>query len=193
MSFAVCVNQHLRSDNRGTRFAPAWFPQLLAERFEGSKKDGKVEHTPDPIPQIDTTLAWTNNTDAAIWLWINLTRASRSIITSNTNMLLMQDALSWDIGLSPDAGLPQVGYGDIGIRIKKTPFASTELEFARYFTGHTDGMVWVQAGVISPGDSIEVRYQCLLSTPGQFRVWDSGIYDAKARWVRLQLWGAPDL
>ncbi|MGA6208071.1 DUF7172 family protein [Nocardia testacea] len=193
MSLKICTTEHMLATMRGLDFAQAWLPRIAAERFATSSADGQVGHAPDPVPVIDTDLIWTNSTGA--WQNVHLIthRAPRSTVSGNANTVVLADALSWDIGLSPNAPLPTVTTDTIAGRLKTTPtlLGSQFHWYARLFNDWDDWQTIEHLGGVAAGETVQVRYQCLVSTPGEWRTGGSALQEAHARWVRLQLMAAP--
>lgn len=191
MSLRICTSEHMISTATGTGLSLAWLPHVAAERVAQSARDGAVSHAPDPVPLIDTDLTWTNNTGGLVNLHLQLRRASRTIITSNPNTVVLDDALSWDIGTNPNAPLPSVTANGIGSRLKKSPKAFGSTVYARVFADFDDWTTFEHLGAAGPDETVHIRYQCVLTTPGEWRLGDRPLHEAHARWARLSLFVAP--
>lgn len=191
MSLQICTSEWMASGPQGTGFSPAWLPRIVAERFAGSAKDGEVSRAPDPVPVIDTMLTWTNTTGAWQDCRLVVHRASRSVITSNPNTVVLDDGVSWDVGQSPRAALPTVSADGVGARIKTTPNILNETIYGRLFNDWDDWTSIHTIGAVAAGETVDIRYQCALTTPGQWRGGSSPLHQSFARWARLLLWAAP--
>lgn len=191
MSLRICTSEWMISDLNGVDFAEAWLPRVAAVRFATSSKDGQIQNSPDPVPLIDTDLIWTNSTGAWQNCHLGIHRAPRSVITSNPNTVVLDDAWSFDIGVSPQAALPSAVGSGIGARIKTTPSQLNQTIYSRLFNDWDDWISMHQLGAVADGETVHVRYQCLLTTPGEWRGGTSPLYQALARWVRLRLFCAP--
>ncbi len=194
MSLKVCTSEAMLSTDRGLEFTSAWLPRLVAERFVGSVKDGTVDRAPDPLPFIGADFSWTNTTDLSQHLYVGIHRASRSFVTTNPNAVVIDDAVSWDIGESPSAPRPSTtNLNGIGGKIQMTRPSNAKVQFGYLFGDRDDYIFNVEVGHVIPGDTLHFRYACLYSTPGTWRVSDDPRYEAFCRWVRLRCWAAPRL
>lgn len=188
----ICTTPYLRSSVRGVDYSDLAFYTPILDTLVTSTKDGKVEHTPDPLPIIQSRMNFTNTSSVDRALILEIKRPARSITTENTNMLRLRDALSWSFGETALALEPsfQSDYGSAALRIKKTPFAYRKtLEYIRmtYQWGGSD--LLVPLGTLKAGDTSDIRYECLLDTPGEFREWEKGLYSVSALYARVVLWG----
>lgn len=192
MSVKICTAEYMISDANGFGFARSWFPRIVRERFAVSTRDsGTVDRAPDAIAFIDTDLTWTNDTAEDQHLTLGVHKASRQIITSNPNTVALDDAVTWDVGPSPVAPTPAIVNNGMGARLKTTRNATATLELGRMFREDADSIHYEEIGLITPGNSVHVRYRALYTTPG---VWRSAVaprHEAFARWCRLRLWASP--
>lgn len=190
MSLRVCAAEYLISDSAGTRFSQSWLPTMAAERMATSGRDGAVDRAPDQVPFIESEILWTNPYDEPIHAMISVHRASRFLLTSAPNTLVLDDAWSSDIGPSPSAPLPFSTNSGIGIKLK-TRQSFNALVYARLFRDYPDSVSYVELGAVDPGDTLHFRYRCLFSTPGEWRAAVQPRHEAAARWARLRLFIAP--
>jgi hypothetical protein len=191
MSLKLCTSEFLISDAKGFGFSRSWLPSMVAERFATSSRDGVVDRAPDQLAFIDTELVWTNPFADPVHLTVSLQRASRSFIASNPNTLVFDDAISWDIGASPSAPLPAVVRSGVGTRIKLQPFYFSTIYYGRIFSDYDDSTAYTELGRLEPTESVAVRYRCLFSTPGEWRLPVQPRHEAFARYARLRLWTTP--
>jgi hypothetical protein len=191
MSITICSSEWMVSSPSGTDFADAWLPRIVMDRFATSAKDGGVDTAPDPVPFIDTEMSWTNDTGAQQKLYLGMHRAPRLIIASNPNLYVLDDAISWDIALSPNAPTPYATKSGIGATGRHTPFTVNEVTYGRLFRGWDDGISFTNIGTILAGQTIHIRYNALFSTPGSWRPPNQALQVVRAYWVRLQLWASP--
>lgn len=190
MSLKICTAEFLISDSNGTSMTQAWLPTVVAERMATSGKDGNVDRAPDQVPFIDSEILWTNSYDDPVHTMISIHRAPRSIVTSTPNTLVLDDAWTWDIGLSPSAPLPFGTNSGVGIRLQTTQSFNPVI-YSRFFRDFPDSVSYQDLGAVDPGDSLHFRYRCLFSTPGVWRTPVQPLMIAQARWARLRLWTAP--
>lgn len=192
MSIAICTSSWMSSGPAGTGFADGWIPREVAERFVTSSKDGDVNQAPDPLPFIDAELTWTNTTGCNQWVRLGTQRAPRVIVASNPNTYALDDAISWDVGLSPNAPAPYALENGIGARGQSTPFAVNQVGYTRLFRGWDDSMRYDVIGTVKPDESVHVRYQALYTSPGQWRAPSQALQTVRAYWVRLRLQAGPE-
>lgn len=190
MSLKLCTFEHLLSDSNGMGFTRSWLPTLVAERMAVSGRDGQVDRSPDQIPFIDTEILWTNTTDEPVHATVAVHRASRFLLSSSPNTLVLDDVWSFEIGESPSAPAPGGTSNGIGTRIK-TRRSYQSLIFSRIFRDYPDWVSYVEVGAIDPGDSVHFRYRCMFSTPGEWRTAIQPRYEANARWTRLRMFTTP--
>ena len=191
LSVQICTGEYLLSDSKGFGFSRSWLPQIVTERFATSTRDGTVDRAPDQVPFIDTNLVWTNTFTDPLHLSLTVQRAPRTLITSNPNLLVLDDAVSWDIGAAPSASAAVATHSGVGARIKFQRFSASNLFFGREFADFDDSVQYQDIGVINPAETVQVRYRCLFSTPGQWRVAIQPRHEASARFARLRLWSSP--
>lgn len=192
MSLVICSSEWMVSSNAGTDLADAWMPRIVMERFATSTKDGAVDAAPDPVPFIDTEMSWSNDTDAQQKLFLSVHRAPRLIIAANPNVYVLDDAVSYDIGVSPNAPAPYATKNGVGCQGKNTPFVADQVYYGRLFRGWDDSVQFISVGTILAGETIHTRYNALFSTPGQWRAPAQPLQVVRAYWVRLQLWASPE-
>ncbi|RJO72966.1 hypothetical protein D5S18_22070 [Nocardia panacis] len=192
MSITICTASWMQSSPTGTGFADAWRPRVVAERFVTSTKDGDVQQAPDPVPFIDAELTWTNTGKTRQRARLGTQRAPRQIVAANPNMYVLNDGISWDVGLSPNAPAPYAGDDGIACRLQITPFAVNQIYYGRLFRGWPDSLRYDEIGTVLPGQSVHIRYRALYSTPGQWRAPNQALQTVRAYWVRLRLWAEPE-
>jgi hypothetical protein len=192
-SVKVCTAEWMLSDPRGMEFGREWMPRIVSERFLTSGMDGVIERTPDPLPMIEGDLVWTNSTPSDQHLIAVLLRAPRSLVTSSPNTVVMDDAVSWDVGVSPNAPLPAASRSGIGGRMKNTRATTKKIAFGRVFMDRDDAVSYYDLGPVYPDRTAHFRYRCLLSTPGEWRTPNQNRHEAYARWARLMFLASPML
>lgn len=190
MSLKICTAEFMVSDAKGFGLSQTWLPRIVAERFVQSTRDGTVARAPDPVPFIDADLAWTNTSTDPQHLTVSVHRASRSLVTSDPNTLVFDDAVSWSVGKSPTAARPAAVDNGIGGRIKRAR-STQNLKFSRLFIDRGDWVSYHDIGPVLPEQSIHFRYMCLFSTPGEWRASVQPRYEASARWARLRAFASP--
>lgn len=190
MSLRICTAEFIVSDSTGTGFSQAWLPFLAADRMATSGKDGNVDRAPDQVPFIDSEILWTNTYADPVHPMVSIHRAPRSLVTSSPNTLVLDDAWTWDIGLSPAAPTPLGTNSGVGVRFQ-TRQSAYSLVYTRFFRDFPDSVSYVEMDAVDPGQTLHFRYRCLYSTPGGWRTPVQPLHIAQARWARLRLWIAP--
>src|SRR5690606_19455661 len=121
---------------------------------------------------------------------VSIHRAPRSLVTSTPNTLVLDDAWTWDIGVSPNAPTPYGTNSGVGIQIQvRKSFESQQ--YCRMFRDFPDSVSYQDLGAVDPGETVHFRYRCLFSTPGVWRTPVQPLHTAAARWARTRLWTAP--
>src|SRR5512139_3347236 len=173
----------------GLDLRAGWFPQIVAERFLESTKDGEIKRAPDPVTMIDGDLTWFNDTDSAYRLVVQVLRAPRSIVAQNPSTVVIHDAWTWAVGFDPVADYPSVVQDACGgrVQVDRGSVASADLQFGRFFLDSDNSQCWVDVGTVAAGESLHFRYLAAVQTPG---VWTTpsefdGMWEASARWTRL--------
>lgn len=190
MSQKLCTAEGLTSGQTGMEFSTAWLPTIVAERMATSSRDGAVERAPDQIPFIDTEILWTNTSDESVHVMVSVHRGGRSIVASSPATLVLDDAWSFDIGVSPSALTPYASQAGVGARYKDRRTTDPDI-FNRVFRDFPDFVSYVEVGRVDPGGSVQFRYRCLFSTPGEWKSVPSPRYEAYARWCRLRMFTSP--
>jgi hypothetical protein len=192
MSLVICSSEWLISAVTGTDLADAWMPRIVAEKFTASTKDGTVDRSPDPVPFIDTEMSWANDTGSTQKLFLATQRAPRTIVAANPNIYALDDAVSWDIAVSPNAPAPYAVNSGIGCQGKNTPFVLNQVYYGRLFRGWDDSQTWDTLGDIADGETAHIRYNALFTTPGQWRAPSQALQVVRAYWVHMRLWASPE-
>jgi hypothetical protein len=190
VSLKICTAEFMASDATGTGFTSAWLPTMATERMATSGKDGTVDRSPDQVPFIDAEILWTNSSSDPIHAMVSIHRAPRSLVTSQPNTVVLDDAWTWDIDDSPAAPTPYGTNSGVGIGLK-TRQSFEPAVYSRLFRDFPDMVSYQDLGEIPPGETLHFRYRCLFSTPGVWRAPVQPLHTASARWARLRLWTAP--
>ncbi|QDF17562.1 hypothetical protein SEA_YAGO84_30 [Gordonia phage Yago84] len=205
MSLKICTAEYMLSDTNGVGMRRGWFPRIVAEAFLGSERDGEIKRAPDPVPMIEGDLTWFNNSPDPQVLAVQVLRAPRTVVTTNPNTVILQDAWTYAVGVSPVADPPTVMQDSTGGRLQLdrayTPGA--DLKFGRLFLDTDDSQTLVHIGVVPSVQSMHFRYLCSVQTPGTWTTQgDSGAagaatgggagrHEAQARWTRLLAIASP--
>ncbi|OHU29012.1 hypothetical protein [Mycobacteroides chelonae] len=195
MSIKVCTSEHMLSTVTGLDMRRNWFPDIVAERFLESTKDGPISRSPDPVTMIDGDLTYFNNSPDPVFMTVQVIRAPRSIVAQNPGTVVIHDAWSWAVGKSPTADYPSVIQDSFGGRgqIDRPENAADKLLYARLFLDGDSTQAWVTIGQLDPYESLHFRYLAAVQTPG---VWTTPSefeprWEAQARWTRLLAFSMP--
>ncbi|WAB09208.1 hypothetical protein SEA_LITTLEMUNCHKIN_32 [Gordonia phage LittleMunchkin] len=199
MSLKICTAEYMLSDTNGVGMRRGWFPRIVAEAFLGSTKDGEIKRAPDPVPMIEGDLTWFNNSPDPQVVAVQVHRAPRSITTTSPNTVILQDAWTYAVGVSPVADPPTVMQDSTGGRLQldRAYVAGADLSFGRVFLDTDDSQTLVPVGVVPSMQSLHFRYLCSVQTPGTWTTQGdsdtagaatgggAGRHEAQARWTRL--------
>lgn len=190
MSLKLCCAEYMISDTNGVGMRLGFFPRVVAEAFLTSTKDGTIQYAPDPVTMIDGSLSWFNNTNDDQMVAVNVHKASRSIVTTNPNTIVIHDAWSFDVGVDPQADAPSAvqDAGGGRIEIDRQDVAAADVQYGKFFLDLDDCQEWVPIGLVADGNSLSFRYQAQVQTPNTWTL-ASGFqpdYEATANWARLQ-------
>ncbi len=195
MVMKVCTSELMISDINGVGMARAYFPQIVKEAFLTSNKDGEIKRSPDPVTMIDGDLAFFNNNDADLQMWVMVHRAPRSIVSTSPVTVLIHDAWSFDVGVNPQAEYPSVYQDTFGgkLQLDKASVSGEDLKYGRFFLNFDDSQAWEPIGIVKSQQALHFRYLAAVHTPG---VWTEPTekaprYEANANWCRLQAFAVP--
>lgn len=195
MTLKPCTSEYMLSTVRGLGMARHWYPRVLKEAFLESTKDGEIQRAPDPVTMIDGDLTWLNNTKDPQFVIVQVMRAPRSVVVQSPNTVVIHDAWSHRIGISPQADFPSVVQDTFGgkLQIDRASAAAADLLYGRLFYDGDSAQAWVTIGQIDAGESLHFRYLAAVQTPG---IWTTASefeprWEAQARWGRLVAFGFP--
>jgi hypothetical protein len=194
-SLKICTGEYMLSDVRGVGVARTWLPNVIAEQFLESTKDGEIKLAPDPVTMIDGDLTWFNNSRDPVRVAVMVHRAPRSIVAQNPATVVIHDAWSHQVGKSPSADYPSVIQDTFGgrLQVDRASVAKDLLQFGRFFLDGDDSQTYVDLGEVPAKQSFHFRYLAAVQTPG---VWTQPSefeprWEAYARWTRLVAIGSP--
>ncbi|ACF05035.1 hypothetical protein Nigel_32 [Mycobacterium phage Nigel] len=194
-SLKICTGEYMLSDVRGVGVARTWLPNVIAEQFLESTKDGEIKLAPDPVTMIDGDLTWFNNSNDPVHVAVFVHRAPRSIVAQNPATVVIHDAWSHQVGKSPSADYPSVIQDTFGgrLQVDRASVAKDLLQFGRFFLDGDDSQTYVDLGEVPAKQSFHFRYLAAVQTPG---VWTQPSefeprWEAYARWTRLVAIGSP--
>ena len=190
-----CTSEFMLADTNGLGMRRCWFPTIVAERFLESTRDGKISRSPDPVAMIDGDLTWFNATGSLQDVTLVVQRAPRTIVAQSPPTVVIQDAWSHQVGVSPNADYPSVQQDSFGgrMQIDRPSAAAADLLYGRLFSDSDASQTYVHIGVVPPEHTLQFRYLAAVQTPG---TWTNPSeyeprWEAHARWTRLLAMATP--
>lgn len=190
MTLKPCTSEYMLSSVRGLGMAGNWYPRVVQEAFLESTRDGEIQRAPDPVTMIDGDLTWYNNSKDAQVIVVQIERAPRTIVAQSPSTVVIHDAWSWAVGVSPRADYPSVIQDTMGgkFQIDRPSVSAADLAYGRFFLDSDATQAWAPIGQIESGESMHFRYLAAVQTPG---VWTTPSefdpqWQASARWTRLR-------
>lgn len=197
-SLKICTAEYMLSTANGIGVRKTWLPRVVATAFLESTKDGEIKLSPDPVTMIDGDLTWFNNSPDPQRISVSVHRAPRQIVAQSPSTIVIHDAWSHQVGVSPSADFPSVIADTFGgrIQIDRPSVAANDIAFGRYILIGDDSTRWVDIGVVPPKQSFHFRYLAAVQTPGTWTIPgnDSDVvprWEAAARWTRLTAMAVP--
>jgi hypothetical protein len=194
MSIKVCGSQMVSTVD-GTDMARAWFPRITAEAFLESTKDGEISRAPDSVTMIDGDLTWYNNSDMDQFAVVQVLRAPRTVVAQNPSTVVIHDAWTHQVAVSPQADFPSIMQDAFGgrVQIDRQEVAAADLQYGRFFYDGDSTECWVTVGLVPAQQMLHFRYLAAVQTPG---TWTSPSefeprWEAYARWTRLLCYAGP--
>lgn len=194
----VCVSRNLTITAGALGIAPWSVFRLVADVTGTSTGDGSLSaqtRLPGKL-MIDQQVSWTSDSQLPTRMLLRVTRAYRSIITSNPNAVQLREAIEHAIDATPRVPDPsrlvfsQCGYAlDHGTDNAALPWIGRA--FLDVDSTSTD--VWFTDS-LPAGSTLNVHYRTYAWTPPPYSNNANGNsphHEAHARWTRLQLFAAP--
>ncbi|WP_100523190.1 DUF7172 family protein [Mycobacteroides abscessus] len=195
MSLKICTFENMLSDHRGIGMRKNYFPRVVTEAFLESTRDGEISRAPDPVTMIDGDLTWNNNTPDVQVLAIQIHRGPRTVVAQSPGTVVIHDAFSHQVAISPQADFPSIMQDSTGgrLQIDRASVAREDVLFGRFFFDTDDSTCWAPIGEIKPGFSVHFRYLAAVQTPGVWTIPSEfePRWEAHARWTRLRAWAFP--
>lgn len=194
----VCVSRNLSLDGGALGIEPWSVFRLVGDVTGTSIGDGALtRHTRLPGKLlIDQQLSWVSDSPLPSLMLLRVTRAYRSIISSNPNAIQFRDA--WEIGVDETPRVPdpsrvlnsQAGTAmDLGTNTTAQPYYGR----VHWHQDMTTSDAWLN-DPLPAGSTITVHYRCYVWTPPPWsdNASDNNpLHEAHARSTRLQLFAAP--
>ena len=194
----VCIGQNLATDEAGQLLLqPHSVPRPVVDVRAAAAGDGTVYST-TALPGkllIDRQISHRNDTPLEQQMFLRVTRASRSLITSNPNAIQFRDRWTYAVDAEPELPNP-TGYfnGKSGaaLDVGTNSVAEPNPGVLWYWSPTNSIDEWLDP--LEPGQQIRVWYRCYVWTPDP---WSDNanknnpVHDARANWARLQLWLYP--
>ena len=196
----VCIDENLTTDDAGQLRLQRWaVPRPVADVRVQSGADGRLLRSEVALPGkllISRKINWLNDTPLEQPVLIRVTRASRSILTSNPNAIQIRDRWTYAIDVEPDEPVTTSIYnGQFGgaVDLGSNSVAEPEPGLLWLWADTNTSDEWVQP-MLAPSQRVTVWYQCYVWTPPP---WSNNAnknspeHEAYANWVRLQLIAHP--
>ncbi len=172
-----------------------WFPRVVAERFLTSTKDGVIARCPDPVSMIEGDLTWFNNSPDPQSVFVEVMRASHTVVAQSPETVVLHDAWSFAVGVNPTADYPSVNYDTMGgrMQIDRPEAQAADLKYGRFFFDFDSSQAWVSIGVVKSMQMLHFRYIAAVQTPGVWTVASAfpPSWEAHARYTRLLAFATP--
>ncbi|MCM6774967.1 hypothetical protein NDR87_26340 [Nocardia sp. CDC159] len=194
----VCVSRNLDLTAGKLGVEPWSVFRLVADVTGTSTGDGALTRNtrlPGKL-MINTSVSWVSNSPLPSQMMLRVTRAHRSIVSSNPNAVQMRDA--WEVGIDEAPRTPdpsrvlnsQFGTAaDLGVDTTAQPY------YGRIYlhADTTSSDTWFD-DPLPAGSTITIAYRCYVWTPPPWSNNASAnqpVHEAYARSTRLQLFAAP--
>ncbi|TLF74067.1 DUF7172 family protein [Nocardia cyriacigeorgica] len=194
----VCVDRNLSISNGMLGIEPWSVFRLVADVTGASVGDGTLARTtrlPGKL-MINLTASWISDSPLPSRMLMRITRAHRSITTSNPNAIQFRDAWETAIDATPRVPDPsRVLNSQAGTSLDMGTNNVAEPHYGREFLtldSHSSD-IWLPDPVPA-GSTLTVHYRCYVWTPPPWSDNASGnqpLHEARARWTRLQLFAVP--
>ena len=191
----VCAAEYMLAVPGAVGMRRNWFPRIVAERFLTSTMDGDIKRCPDPVTMIEGDLTWFNNSPDDQDVFVQVTRAPRSVVAQSPNTVVIHDAWSHAVGVDPTADYPSVMQDTMGgrMQVDRPETVAADLKYGRFFFDFDGSQEWVSVGIVPSMELIHFRYLAAVQTPG---VWTlpsefEPSWEAHARWARLLCFATP--
>lgn len=196
----VCIDENLTTSNVGLPLMQRWaVPRLVASVRAASGGDGRLTKSEISLPGkplINRTVEWVNDTPLEQPVRILVTRASRSILTSNPNAIQVRDRWTYAIDAEPeDPTVTSIFNGQFGGAIDLGTNSVSEPEPGRLWlwAGTNSEDEWISPK-LQPGQKLKMWYKCFVWTPPP---WSNNAnknspeHEVYVNWTRLQLIAHP--
>ena len=193
MSIRICADDYFRVDPGRLELSSAAITREVTARNVASDRDGEVDRVADPVRMIDATSSWTNTRRVAQRVAVRLHIGPRSIVTSNPNAVAMTDWSGYEVGRNPIVDTMTEYHGAHLARFRLNVPTDQGFAYGTRFDDIPDRVIWYELpDAAQPGDTAMVTFRTLLTTPGLWREPSTFMFEARAYWVRMQLWAMPD-
>lgn len=192
----VCMDENMTTDAAGQpQFEPWAVPRPVVDLKVQSGGDGRLIKPEISLPGkrlISQKFSWLNDTPIEQPVLIRVTRASRSILTSNPNAIQVRDKWNYAIDNNPEEPITTTVHdGQFGGAIDLGSNSVAEPVPGRLWLWSDTCTVdkWVTP-LLKPTQTVNVWYQCYVWTPPP---WSNNAnknspqHEVYVNWVRLQL------
>lgn len=194
----VCVSRNLSITGGALGIQPWSVFRLVADVTGNSVGDGAMTRTtrlPGKL-MIDQQISWTSDSPLPARILLRVTRAHRTIVTSNPNAIQIRDV--WETGIDQPPRTPdpsRVLQSQFGTSLDMGTNNVSEPHYGRVFRSQDthSSEQWIP-DLLPAGSTITVHYRAYVWTPPPWSDNASGnqpLHEAYARWTRLQLFALP--
>lgn len=196
----ICIDENLTTDDVGLPRLQRWsVPRPVVDVRVQSGGDGRLTRPEISLPgkkMIDRTVEWVNDTPLEQPVRIVVTRASRSILTSNPNAIQVRDRWTYAIDSEPEEPVTtSIFNGQFGGAVDFGTNSVSEPEPGRLWlwAGTNREDEWISP-LLAPGSKLKMWYQCYVWTPPP---WSNNAnknspeHEVYVNWARLQLIAYP--
>lgn len=196
----VCIDENLTTDDAGRLRLQSWaVPRPVVNVRVQSGGDGRLLKPEIATPGkllISKQVSWTNDTPLEQPVLIKVTRASRSMLTSNPNALQVRDRWTYAIDADPDDPVTtSIFNGQFGGAIDLGTNSVAEPQPGRLWlwAGTNTAEEWISP-MLAPGSTLKLWYKCYVWTPPP---WSNNAnknspeHEIYVNWSRIELIAYP--
>ena len=192
MSVRICTDDYFRVEPGRLSLAPTAIAREVSARNVASERDGDLDRIADPVRMVEATSSWTNRHRVQQRVAVRLHIGPRSIVTSNPNAVSITDWSGYEIGRNPIVDTMTEYHGAHLARFRLNVPTDQGFAYGTRYDDIPDRVIWYELGTARPEETAMVTFRTLLSTPGLWREPSTPFFEARAYWIRMQMWSMPD-
>lgn len=192
MSIRVCADEFFQVDPGRLSLSPSAIPREVTARNVASDRDGEVERVADEVKMVEATASWTNRNRAPARVAVRLHIGPRQVVTSNPNAVSIADWSGSAVGRNPTVDTRTRYHGKHLARFRLNDPTDQGFAYGTRFDDIPDRVIWYDFGVAEPEETAMVTFWSFLATPGLWREASTPFFEARAYWIRMQIWAMPD-